>query len=257
MSIVLNEYEWAESALSSDDLGKKPIETLTRVAKYYIASGYSTDESRKLTESFLLRCDPTASLVLWSQRLDYVMSRAAKCPIIQIESIRITESEMVAIKAIPKRQTARLAFVLLCVSKYWDVVNPNNNHWVNERDTDLMRMANVNTSIRRQSAMFAELRELGLIKFSNRVDNLNVQVLFTDDDPPVVLDVRDFRNLGYLYLKYLGESYIECACCGLVVRSEAKTGRKKKYCDVCATKKRIEQNVNSVMKIRAQRKDRE
>lgn len=35
MSIVLNEYDWAEKMIANHDLGKKPIETLSRVSKYY------------------------------------------------------------------------------------------------------------------------------------------------------------------------------------------------------------------------------
>ena len=33
MSIVLNEYEWAERAILNHELGKKPIETLILVSK--------------------------------------------------------------------------------------------------------------------------------------------------------------------------------------------------------------------------------
>ena len=36
MSIVLNECEWAERAIKDKTLGKKPYETLSRVAKYLI-----------------------------------------------------------------------------------------------------------------------------------------------------------------------------------------------------------------------------
>ena len=35
MSIVLNEYDWAEKMIANHDLGKKPTETLSRVSKYY------------------------------------------------------------------------------------------------------------------------------------------------------------------------------------------------------------------------------
>ena len=41
MSIVLNEYEWAERAIQNHELGKKPIETLNRVSKYYLSNKYS------------------------------------------------------------------------------------------------------------------------------------------------------------------------------------------------------------------------
>ena len=46
MSIVLNEYEWAERMINNHDLGKRPVETLNRVAKYYLATGYSKREVR-------------------------------------------------------------------------------------------------------------------------------------------------------------------------------------------------------------------
>ena len=40
MSIVLNEYEWAEKAIRDRDLGKKPGETIGRVAKYYLHNAF-------------------------------------------------------------------------------------------------------------------------------------------------------------------------------------------------------------------------
>ena len=45
MSIVLNEYEWAERAIKDKSLGKKPYETLSRVAKYYTYKNYSAVDS--------------------------------------------------------------------------------------------------------------------------------------------------------------------------------------------------------------------
>lgn len=41
MSIVLNEYDWAEKMIANHDLGKKPTETLSRVSKYYYENHYS------------------------------------------------------------------------------------------------------------------------------------------------------------------------------------------------------------------------
>ena len=35
MSIVLKENDWAEKMIQSKSLGKKPSETLRRVARYY------------------------------------------------------------------------------------------------------------------------------------------------------------------------------------------------------------------------------
>ena len=63
-------------------------------------------------------------------------------------------------------------------------------------------MANIKTSIKRQSLMFAELRNAGFIRFSKKIDNLNVQVLFMTPGETAI-HIQDFRNLGYQYLKIL------------------------------------------------------
>ena len=46
MSIILNERAWAEEAITYKSLGKKPSETLLRVARYYFDEQYSRQEVR-------------------------------------------------------------------------------------------------------------------------------------------------------------------------------------------------------------------
>lgn len=251
MSIVLNEYEWAERQIRDRELGKKPMETLSRVAKYYLANQYSRQETRKLLDDFLLQCDPKASLVRWSDALDRVVKQADKYKLITLDGISVTSKELEAIQQFKKTQIRRLAFTLLCVAKYWDSISPANNHWVNTSDSEIMQMANIRTSIRRQSEMFKELKDAGLIRFSKKVDNLNVQVAFIDDAPAEMFIV-DFRNLGYQYLKYIGEPYFECDNCGLTVKIDNPGhGRRQKYCPECAVKVKLQQTVNSVMRRKA------
>ena len=111
-------------------------------------------------------------------------------------------------------------------------------------------MANINTSIKRQSSMFGQLKDAGMIRFSKQIDNLSVQVLFAEDGD-AALRVTDFRNLGYQYMKYHGEPYFECAHCGLTDKIKSATQRRpQKYCAQCAVEIRTRQNVNSVMRLR-------
>ena len=99
--------------------------------------------------------------------------------------------------------------------------------------------------------MYHTLSELGLIRFSKKIDNTNVRVEFIEDGE-VAVRVSDFRNLGYQYLKYHGEPYFECENCGLTVRqNNKKTGRRQKYCQSCAAEIKIQQTINSVMRRRA------
>lgn len=250
MTIVLNEHEWAKERIDTHTLGKKPFETLTRVAKYYLDNGYSKKDTRKMIEQFLLYCEPTASIPKWNDTLELALNKALKYDAIQIDSIDIYAEEMAKINSLEGKQIRRLAFTLLCLSKYWNIVNPNCDSWVNNKDSEIMRMANINTSIKRQSLMYHTLNELNMIQFSKRIDNTNIKVCFAENGE-TVMSITDFRNLGYQYLKYHGEPYFECVNCGLVVRQNTNTGRKLKYCKDCATEIHTQQMVNSVMRQRS------
>ncbi len=252
MTIVLNENEWAREMIESRSLGKKSFETLSRVARYYLDNGMSRRETKKLMGSFLIQCDPTASLFKWDATLDYALKRALKGRALKIEYIPVTRPEMEKIDSLESRQIKRLAFTLLCLAKYWDAVNGKYEHWVNSEQKDIMKMANVNTSIKRRGLMYSALQKLGMVEFSKRVDNTNPRVAFMEDGD-VVLKITDFRNLGYQYLKYHGEPYFECQNCGIVTKRENNgrgRGRPQKYCRECATEVSMKQRVDWAMRMR-------
>lgn len=259
MSIVLNEHEWAHEMIVNKSLGKKPFETLSRVARYYIDNNYSKKETRSLLDAFIVQCDPSASLPKWSGTLDRAVTKASKMHAINIEAIEITKPELEVIERISGVQTRRLAFTLLCLAKYWDAIVPNGNHWTNTKDNEIMKMANVNTSIKRQSMMYASLRDAGLVEFSKKIDNTNVRVLFMKDGD-VAIRVTDFRNLGFQYLLETGSNdYMRCTNCGIVVKKKTlpvagvSSGRAQKYCRECAADIKIKQTVNSVMTMRGKK----
>ena len=174
MTIVLNEHEWAEEMIASRSLGKKPFETMRRVARYYLDSGMSKRETRAMLDRFLIQCDPSASLPKWSESLDRALAYAMKYSAVRIDGIDITKTEMARIDALGGKQIRRLAFTLLCLAKYWNAVTGRDEGWVNNKDSDIMRMANISTSIKRQSMMYHNLMEAGMIRFSRKVDNTSV-----------------------------------------------------------------------------------
>lgn len=248
MSIVLDEHKWAEQMIEQHTLGKKPFETLTRVSRYYLDKGKSKKEVRNIMDSFLIQCDPTASIPKWSGIIDNAMSLASKYEAVSAKYISVSDKEIEKIKSLSGKQLQRLAFTLLCLAKYWDIISRSKDHWVNSKDSEIMQLANINTSIKRQSAMYYTLNELGMIRFSRKVDNTNVRVCFIEDGETVIR-VSDFRNLGYQYLKYLGEPYFECANCGIVTKyNDPRNRRKQKYCKSCAAEIAIKQRIDSVMR---------
>lgn len=248
MTFVLNEYDWAKEMIGQHSLGDKPFETLCRVAKYYIAEGFRGKDLKILMNSFLIKCDPCVSTTKWENTITKAISLAQKYKAIRIDEIAITESELRTIRSVGSKPTERLAFTLLCLAKYYDAINPNADHWVNADDSDIMKLANIKTSIRYQSQMYHRLNELGMIQFSKKVDNTNVRVCFTDGGCTAA-SIKDMRNLGYQYMKAVGErGYIVCQNCGLTARTDkTSSGRTPKYCKECAAEIRIRKTVEAAM----------
>lgn len=250
MTIVLNENEWAEEMIKSRSLGKRPLETMRRVARYYLDKGVSKKDVRRTLDAFLLQCEPTASLPKWSEALDKAVSLAAKYKAINIESIDITKPEIERIEMIKGKQTQRLAFTLLCLAKYWIAVNQSFDGWVNQKDSDIMHMANINTSIKRQSQMYHSLIEAGLIHMSRKVDSTSVRVCFIEEGEPV-MRITDFRNLGNQYMMYHGAPYFVCVNCGITTKIDnPNVGRRQKYCRSCAAQIDLQNRINLVMRSR-------
>ncbi len=242
---------WVEDMIRDKSLGTNPFETFTRLARYYLGSGKDKRDVRRMMDEYLVRCDPTASLPKWSGMLDKALNYAQKRDAILIDKITVTKPEMQQISLIQGVQTRRLAFTLLCLAKYWMAVYHRYDGWVCNKDSEIMSLANINTSIKRQSAMYHVLNEMGLIEFSRSVDNTSVRVKFMADGE-TALEIHDLRNIGYQYLRYLGEPYFECQNCGIVTResnpARDRRGRKQKYCKSCAMTVKMKQNVESVMR---------
>lgn len=247
MSVILNEYSWAEDMIASAQLGDKPIKTLSIVAEYYYENGFSKRDIRKMTTEFYVACTSSPLPFYIADALDSIIKRLGRRPLVQIDGVNISSTELDIILKLQGRQLQRLAFTLLCLAKYHYERNPVTDHWVTTSDKDILKMANIKTSVKRQSKLFGDLQRAGLIKFSQKIDSLNVQVLFCDDYD-CKIEIDDFRNLGYQFLKYVGEPYFECESCGIVEKiTSPQKGRKQKYCKACAQTIKSKQSSLSVI----------
>jgi len=240
----LNEYEWARDAIEEPELGKHPTDTLRMIARYYLDNGYDRKNIRELIEQYITTCDQKASIVLWDKTIDSAIKQAIRRPAIVVDEIIVTKPEMETIKGIKGKQAQRLAFTLLCLSKYWDICREENDHWVTNKSTDIMAVANISASLKRQGILYRQLEEEGLLHFPERVDAISIQVLFAEDGEKE-LSLRDFRNLGYQYLEYNGGPFFECEECGITTKiKNPSRGRPQKYCPACAARIRIQQSSN-------------
>lgn len=231
VNIVLNERACAEYALDNLSLGAKPLETLGRVARYYYSEGYKKKEIGSLLEDFMLKCDPSINIVKWQSTIDKLVNSSDKFGLIDIPGVFITKDEMGKIRKVNGKLLQRLMFTMLCLAKYGNAISEANNNWVNRKDKDIFSLANITVTTKKQSLMINDLWNMGYIGYSRVVDNVNINVKIVNDDSSVELFVGDFRNLGNQYMRYCGEKYIECECCGKIVKEGH--GRQK-YCKECA-----------------------
>lgn len=185
-----------------------------------------------MLENFMLVSYPNFNPVKWQETIERQVKKAKKYSLIEIDFIPITKNELDTIKAINNKPQERLAFTLLCLAKFGNAVNLQNNDWTNREDKEIFRMANIQVSVEKQSAMVNSLRNKGLIQYSRIVDNLNTNVLFIDNESEVILEIEDFRNLGYEYALYCGEKFFKCENCGVLVRQNEKNN--KKLCNECS-----------------------
>lgn len=231
----MNEEAYAKRVIDTGDFGSKPTDALRSVARYYLSTGRGKREVVKTLSDLIVRYDPAMLSLRMQSILPGIVDSAAKYPLIRIDSIPVTKEELRICTKLSGVQTQRLMFTLIVLAKYADRLNEKNNHWVNRRDKEIFSLANLHVSIVRQSLMLNDLKELGLIKFSNYVENTNVCVECLCGDGEIAVSVTDIRNLGNQYMMLRGGQFFTCTLCGAVVK---RTHPKQKYCKKCA----IEEN---------------
>lgn len=234
--IVLNEKKYAIECLENGYVGDKPFFTLSVIAKYYYyCLGYKKSKINTLLNEFMQKNYAGYQLnsMSWQSTIDKITKKVNKFNLIEVDGVSITKSEMQTIAGIENPILERVMFTILCLAKFGNARNPNNNGWVNVDSKEIFKMARVSCRAIERELYIGELGDMELLEFPKRNDNLSVRVVFIDDEDKEELFVSDFRELGYEYLKYCGENFIRCAECGILTRGN-KNGTKK-YCKDCAT----------------------
>ena len=184
---------------------------------------------------------PHYNSVDWFVYFEKYANKAGKFPLCKCDGIWVTENELKTINEINSKVLERLAFTILCLAKFKNFRNASNNNWINYSNGEIYSMACINTTSFEKDIKYNKLKELGLIDYAKKVDNLNIQVLYIDEESENRLFVSDFRKLGYEWRLYKGEKYIRCADCGVLTKN---TNGKRRYCKDCAdtNKKSLDRN---------------
>lgn len=233
MSVILNETKQAKCIIEKGEVGTKPTSTLFLLGKYYRQKENLDKEQtvEKLNE-FMMKNYKNYNSALWEDTIEDISKKANKYPLREIDFIEITQSELDKIAELHNVKYEKLLFTMLCYAKLYNTISENNNGWVNTDIQELYRVARVIVKYRKDKFLFLnDIEKTGLISFSNKNDNLNLKINFLNMDDESVLEIDDFRELGYEYLNYIGEDkFIRCSECKRLIR---KNNNRQKYCNDC------------------------
>ncbi len=242
MSIVLNEVKQAEAILERGEVGSKPASTLFLLGRYYRQKLELNQEqtASKLNEFMELNYK-NYSPALWEDIIEDISKKALKYPLREISTIGITQSELDKIAELQSLRYEKLLFTMLCYAKVHNILSENNSGWVNTGIPEIYRAAKVTVKFKEDKFLYLnDIENTGAISFSSKNDNLNIKINFIDISGVPVLEIGDFRELGYEYLNYIGkEKFIHCKACNRLAK---KTGNKCLYCSDCSQQRKKEQN---------------
>lgn len=245
MSVVLNETKQAKYIIEKGEVGTKPTSTLFLLGKYYrqkenLNKAQTTNRLNEFMETNYKNYNP----VSWEETIEDISKKANKYPLREIDFICITQSELDEISKLQNTKYEKLLFTMLCYAKLYNTISENNNGWVNTDIREIYRIARVTVKYKNDKFLYLnDIEKTGLISFSSKNDNLNLKVNFIDMDSEPILEISDFRELGYEYLNYIKDgSFVICKRCNRLVRKKSKHDYSTKYCSECAKYIKNEQN---------------
>lgn len=231
--IIVNEVEFAERCLKEGLCGEKPYKVASILARYYYHEKKLKPKQikTKLSE-FLERYDDTYARhpEQWIDKMPSIIKYAKEHPLYHITGVSIRKSEMDQIGSLHNRTLERLAFTLLCLAKFSNLKNPNNNNWVNYDWKTIFNLAHISGGDMERAKKLSALAEAGFTERSHLWGNNSSRVVYVTDEGEEVLFVSDFRELGYEYQHYKQGGFHRCRKCNRLFKPNVHN---QLYCSEC------------------------
>ena len=231
--IILNETKFAQNILNQNFIYDNIKTYINVLVRYFVQKEELSKKDTYLKiDNFLKTHYKKYNYSKWQDYINKQIDLGNKYPLLEIDNVPITKNELQKIQDINNIKLEKLAFTILCLAKFSNLRNDKNNNWVNTSITDIFRMAHINVKSDDKFLLINDLLDKDLIYYNKKTDNTNMCVKFIDNQSDTILQISDFRELGYEYLLYTGESYFRCNECGILSKQN-KIGNKR-YCNHCS-----------------------
>ena len=251
MILILNEKELLRKSLEEGYIDeKKPSNTIRILVKYYFSIEMNREQVYDSIHNFFSKNYKKYNNAKWQNTFDRIIKsvyKDSKYELLDINSVKITENELNTIKDLNNIKYEKLAFVLLVYAKIYNQMNKTDSGWVNIEQKHIFSNAKIVIKVKDQGLSLHRLEELGMINASKMVNCTNIKVNYIDENSLVVLEVKDFRDYIYEYLRWKGENISGCQKCGILL---SPSNNRHKYCKSCWKEKQLEWQRESMRKIR-------
>lgn len=235
--MIFDEKKAAEEILENGFSSFMSRKDLGILAKYFKYLGKNKTQIRKSLIEFCEKYSLEFNEVLSRERINNAINNSDKFGLRLPASINVTESELESIKNIGNYNRQKILFVMLVIAKYAKYSETrykpkkesiyDDNFYVNEKTTSILKMAKVNMNKIDRRKVFADFKKLGVI---DSTYSGAFRIMIVDELSPILLTISDMDNMIDFY-PFKNE--ITCEICGKLVE---KTGKRQKYCLDCYKK---------------------
>ena len=134
-----------------------------------------------------------------------------------IDSIKITKSEMNKIQSLNDIKKEKIAFVILALAKYFNAAYENEKDNFYAKTSEIFKFARISIPVRERDYYLRFAYEEGILKPNYSIGNNAYTAAFVShNDEEIVLELNesDYLEIAYTYLNYKNGGYKRCKTCG-------------------------------------------
>lgn len=134
-----------------------------------------------------------------------------------IDSIKITKSEMNKIQSLNDIKKEKIAFVVLVLAKYFNAAYENEKDNFYAKTSEIFKFARISIPVRERDYYLRFAYEEGILKPNYSIGNNAYTAAFvshSDEDIVLELNESDYLEIAYTYLNYKNGGYKRCKMCG-------------------------------------------
>lgn len=242
--LILHEKQYAKNIYDGLMVDEKSIVTIIGyITRYQLyALNYSDEDNYKYTVEWMQNHHHNFDESYYSNLISDAIKKAYKSPFYDIESIKITKSELDIISSLNNLRAEKILFVLLCMAKQQSTTYGFSNGLVKYSLPSLCKEARISVPSDEREYILYNIVQYGFLGYPKKNNTQCLIVNFINDDELAFeLDETDCQELAYVYLNWKnnGKGYTRCQKCNRIIK-QSKT-KPKKYCEECACKVLTEQ----------------